>query len=384
MRPARLKSVVGFGIDRVAAQAGADPDVLRLENLDTDLAPPPEAVEATRQAVGTDEANSYLPFIGQRGLREAVAGHLLCHSGVTYDPDRQIVITSGGTEGLLAALMAILEPGDEVLLTDPTYAGMIHRVTLAGGVPVFVPLRVENQHWRLNLAALRAAVSNKTRALFLMNPSMPSGVVLNEEEWEAVRELCVSRGLWLLYNAAMERLVYDGQPVRHPASLPGLAERTLVVGSVSKEYRMIGWRIGWVAGPPEVMADIVWTHTYVVVTPPGISQRGAEVALRSEGGVAAAVAEWQRRRDTVVEQLAGLPLVIPDGGWSLLVDVESLGLKPADVSALLLTRKVAATPMTGWGGVLAGRHVRLVFSNEPVERLATLRARLRGTVLDRP
>ena len=99
MRPARLKSVVGFGIDRVAAQAGADPDVLRLENLDTDLVPPPEAVEATRQAVGTDEANSSLPFIGQRGLREAVAEHLRRQSGVTYDADRQIVITSGARRG---------------------------------------------------------------------------------------------------------------------------------------------------------------------------------------------------------------------------------------------------------------------------------------------
>ena len=219
----RLKDVPGFSIDRVAAAAGADPDVLRLENLDTDLRPPKEALEVTRAAIDEDDANSYLPFIGSAELRQAVAGHVGRLSGIPYDADRQCVITAGGTEGLLNVLLATLNPGDEVLLTDPTYAGMICRVRLAGGVPRLVPFVFREGEWRLDLHALAEAISDRTRMVFLMNPSMPSGAVLNLGEWEAIAALCVRHSLWLLYNAAMERILYDGRPYLHPAGLPGMA-----------------------------------------------------------------------------------------------------------------------------------------------------------------
>src|SRR5262245_43658883 len=208
----RLKDVPGFSIDCVAAAAGADPDVLRLENLDTDLRPPQVALEATRAAIDEDDANSYLPFIGSAELRQVVAGHVSRLSGISYDADRQCVISAGGTEGLLNVLLATLNPADEVILTDPTYAGMICRVRLAGGVPVLVPFVVWDGEWRLDLDALAAAISNSTRMVFLLNPSMPSGAVLNRGEWEAIAALCVRHSLWLLYNAAMERILYDGRP----------------------------------------------------------------------------------------------------------------------------------------------------------------------------
>ena len=128
----RLRGVPGFSIDRVAAAAGSDPKVLRLENLDTDLPPPEAALAATREAIGDDDANSYLPFTGQAELRELVACHVSRLSGVDYDRDRSTVITAGGTEGMLNALLAIVDVGDEEILTDPTYAGMIYRVRLAG------------------------------------------------------------------------------------------------------------------------------------------------------------------------------------------------------------------------------------------------------------
>src|SRR5262245_12592410 len=246
----RLKDVPGFSIDCVAAAAGADPDVLRLENLDTDLRPPQVALEATRAAIDEDDANSYLPFIGSAELRQVVAGHVSRLSGVRYDPEAQCVITAGGTEGLLNVLLATLDPGDEVLLTDPTYAGMICRVRLAGGVPRLVPFAPRAGEWRLDLDALASAASDRTRSVLLMNPSMPSGAVLDRAEWDAVAALCIRRSLWLIYNAAMERILYDGRPYLHPAGLPGMAGRTITVGSVSKEYRMIGWRVGWVVGPP--------------------------------------------------------------------------------------------------------------------------------------
>jgi aspartate/methionine/tyrosine aminotransferase len=378
----RLTGIPGFAIDEVAARAGADPHVLRLENLDTDLAPPAAAVAATRAAVGTDDANSYLPFTGTFELRTAVAEHLGRQSGRAYDPHREVVITAGGTEGMLDALLAITDPGDEVILTDPTYAGMINRVRLAGGVPRLVPFVQGIGEWRLDLDALRAAASARTRVVFLMNPSMPSGAVLDRTEWEAVAQLCRERDWWLLYNAAMERILFDGRGVIHPAALAGMAERTIVVGSVSKEYRMIGWRVGWVAGPEAILADIARVHLYNVVSPTGIAQSGAAAALTGpRTDVAAAVAEWERRRDAVLLALGGFPLRRAAGGWSMLLDVQAMGHDSFTASGLLLERgRVAATPMRDWGEVNGDRFVRLVFSNEPVARLAELGDRLRRSL----
>ena len=378
----RLKDIPGFSIDRVAAAAGADPDVLRLENLDTDRRPSKAALEATRAAIDEDDANSYLPFIGSAELRQVVAGHVSRLSGIPYDADQQCVITAGGTEGLLNVLLATLNQGDEVLLTDPTYAGMICRVRLAGGVPRLVPFSLREGEWRLDLDALAAAISARTRMVFLMNPSMPSGAVLDRAEWKSVAALCVRHSLWLLYNAAMERILYDGRPYLHPASLPGMAERTLTVGSVSKEYRMIGWRVGWVVGPPGVMADVAKVGIYNVVTPVGMTQKAAAAALTTpDSDLAAAVAEWQRRRDVVVEELRGEALIRAAGGWSMLLDVGASGFDSFTASERLLERgKIAATPMRHWGQVNGDQFVRFVFSNEPTSRLAGIGRRVRAAL----
>lgn len=373
----RLEGIPGFSIDRVAAAAGNDPQVLRLENLDTDIAPPASAIAATRDALERDEANSYLPFTGSLALREAVANHLFRQTGHRYKLD-EVLITCGGTEGMFDALLATTDPGDEVILTDPTYAGMIYRVRLGGATPVLVPFHAERNEWRFDIEALRASVNSRTRVLFIMNPSMPSGAVLDDEEWKAIASLCHEHNLWLIYNAAMERILFDAHAYRHPAALLGMIERTITIGSVSKEYRMIGWRIGWVVGPPSIMSDIARVHIYNVVTSTGIAQSGACAALESpDEELAACVAEWQRRRDTVIGQLSGLPLIPAAGGWSMLLDVGAMGHDSFTASRLLLERgHIAATPMRDWGARNSDQFVRLVFSNEPVERLSELRDRI--------
>lgn len=378
----RLRGLPSFSIDSVARDAGEDPDVLRLENLDTDLCPPAAAIEATRRAVEDDDANSYLPFLGRRELRRAVAAHVARLSGVEVDPETGCIVTAGGTAGMLNALLATVEEGDEVLLSDPTYAGMIQRVRLAGARPRLVPFRREGGDWRLDLDALRAAVGPRTRALFLMNPSMPSGAVLGREDWQTVAELCLAHDLILLYNAAMERILFDGRPYLHPASFEGMADRTLTIGSVSKEQRMIGWRVGWVAGVPELVAEVARVAIYNVVTPVGIAQPAAAAALEApETDLRDAVAAWERRRDAVVKALEGWPLIPAGGGWSMLLDVGELGLDAGTASRRLLERgRVAATPMSHWGEVHGDRHVRLVFSNEPVERLAELGGRVEAAL----
>jgi aspartate/methionine/tyrosine aminotransferase len=373
----RLANIPGFSIDRVAAAAGSDPEVLRLENLDSDIPPPHAAIAATRDALTLDDANSYLPFVGTLALRAAVAERLTKHTGHPYEPD-QVVITCGGTEGMFDTLLALTDPGDEVVLTDPTYAGMICRVQLAGAIPKLVPFAVGNGEWRLDLDALRSMVTLRTRAIFIMNPSMPSGAVLNRNEWNAIGELCRTYNLWLIYNAAMERILYDGRELFHPATLEGMAERTITIGSVSKEYRMIGWRIGWVAAQSRVINDIARVHIYNVVTPTGIAQAGAVAALQtSDDDFKKCLDEWQRRRDEMMSQLKALPFIRPSGGWSLLLDVGKMGFNSSSASQRLLERgKIAATPMKHWGERNADQFVRFVFSNEPIARLKDLRERV--------
>jgi len=382
----RMEPIRGFGIDavaRAAETASARWPVLRLENLDTNLPLPPEAIPVTRSALETPEANSWLPFTGDDALRAAVAELLAERTGHRYEPRTEIVITSGGMEGILDALLATVDPGDEVLLTDPTYAGLVNRVHLVGGEPRYAPFAVVDGEWRLERDALQAAVSTRTRALLLMSPSMPSGGTFDADDWAAVCDLCTDRDLVLILDAAMERLLFDDRAYVNPVRYDGMPERTLVVGSMSKEFRMIGWRVGWVAGPRPLIDDVGWTHVYNTTTPVGVARAAATAVLEGDQDhVAACVAELQARRDLILELLPDWPLVRPGGGWSLLLDVAALGVEPAEASRRLLEHgAIAATPMIGWGDAVAARHVRFVFSAESRERLGTLPERMAATSL---
>jgi aspartate/methionine/tyrosine aminotransferase len=381
-RTERFRDIQPFGIDRVAAAAGDAPDVLRMENLDTDVPPPPAAVAATRDAVGTDDANSWLPFTGLAPLREVVAQRLQEQTGRAYDPLMEVVVTGGGTSAVLDALLATVDHGDEVIVSDPTYAGFIGRIRLAGARPVFVPLVVAAGRWRIDLEALADAVSPKTRAMLLMSPSMPSGHVFNDEEWAAVAAACERADSWLLYDAGMDRILFDGVSGSHPASLEPLRERTISLGSVSKNHRMIGWRVGWAVGPAEIMGDVAFATIYNTTVASGFGQIGAHAALATEeDGVAEAVREWQARRDLILAELDGLPVVTPQGGWSLLIEADALGMDAPELSERLLTKgRIAATPMTAWGHEVAPRYVRLVYSNEPLGRLQGIGERVRASL----
>jgi N-succinyldiaminopimelate aminotransferase len=383
-RPARLKDIAGIGVDRTAAIADAQPhlDYLRLENLDTDILPDPQALEETRTAIARDADNSYLPFVGKLRLRNAVAAHVSSVSGVSYSGERNCVISAGGLSGILNVLLATIDTGDEVLLTDPTYAGLINRVRLAGGVPRFVPLRFRPaEPWSLDRSSLEASINRRTRAMLLMSPSMPTGAVLDHGDWKLVAELCVKYDLLLILDSAMERLLFDGASVQHPAALPGMAERTISVGSSAKELRMIGWRVGWIVAPEEYMPDITAVSLANVVVPVGIAQEAVAVALeRSSTTLADYVRELQRRRDTVMEQLDGLPFGVPLGGWSLLLRVSDYGMDGESASARLLSEGVCATGMRGWGETSTGQYIRFVYANEPVERLKNLGRRVRAAL----
>jgi aspartate/methionine/tyrosine aminotransferase len=376
----RLHHIPGIGVNVMGdrADAAGDPSMLRLENLDTDLRPPEIALQRTREAVDLDDANSYLPFEGHPELRAAAAQHVGRLSGRQYEPDRECVSVAGGLNGILNVLLAITEPGDEVVLSDPIYVGLVNRIRLVGAVPVHVPARPTTQGWRTDPDRLAAAIGPRTAAVLLMGPAMPTGAVFDRAHLDAIAGPVAKHSGWVLYDAAMERIRFDDQPPTHPAAHPQLSDRVITVGSASKELRMIGWRVGWVVAPAPILSDIALVGMTNVVCQVGIAQQAVAAALcapDAEADVAAATRVWRERRDVVLEQLADYPVIRPDGGWSLLIDTAQLGLSPTAASQRLFDRgRVAATAMDGWGPS-GGRHLRLVFANESADRLRDLRDR---------
>ena len=315
-------------------------------------------------------------------MKEAVAELIARRGGPQYDPYGEIVITDGDGSAILNALLVLTDPGDEVILADPAYAGMLQRVRLVSAAPRLVPLRGDTSGWRLDLVALQAAVSDRTRMRFLMNPAIPSGWVANDEEWRAITTICHERNITLLYWMLWEAVLFGGRPIVVPSGLEGMRDRTVTAGAVSLEQRMIAWRVGWTVSRAELAPTLAMVHIYNGVVTSGFGQIGAAAALRrGDDDVRAAVADWERRHLELVRQCDGLPLVPAHGGWSALFDAEACGLDASELSRRLLEQKVAATPMTdACGEAVATRHVRIVFSNEPVERLALLGERLRAAL----
>lgn len=381
MSVSRLEHITRIGVEQMGDLADSldDADVLRLENLDTNISPPPSAIAATKDATDDDDANSYLPFFGLDSLRQATSMLVGRQSGQDYDWKTECVISAGGLSGIFNTLLAVLEPGDEVLLTDPTYVGLINRVRLAGGVPRFLPMAPSADGWRPDLDRLRTIDPGPIKAALLMSPSMPGGAVFGADEWQALVDFCQRADCWLINDTAMERILFDGRQVIHPASFPDMRSKVITVGSASKEYRMIGWRVGWIVGPAEIVADVARVSITNVVCQTGIAMGAVAAAINgADDGIAASTAELQARRDLLLGELADFTVIPPHGGWSLLVDVSPLGLDGPTASRMLLEKgKIAATPMINWGGAQCANYIRLVFSNESIERLRGIGDRFR-------
>ena len=382
MRPSsRLQHITKIGVEEIGdlADSLSDPDVLRLENLDTNILPPESAITVTRKAIVDDDANSYLPFFGLDSLRKAATGLVERQSGMKYDWKTESLICAGGLSGILNVLLSSLEPGDEVLMTNPTYVGLINRVRLAGGVPRYVPLLPTREGWRLDREELATIEHGPVRALLMMSPSMPTGAVFDQKDWEALADFARKADCLLINDSAMERILFDGLEVIHPASLEGMRDRVVTVGSASKEYRMIGWRVGWVVGPAEFVADVARVSISNVVCQTGIAMEAVATAIEDqEDGVLDSTRRLQARRDLLLEELSEFRPIPPHGGWSMLIDVSPLGIDGPTASALLLEKgKIAATPMVNWGGENCANYIRLVFSNESIERLTGIGDRFR-------
>jgi N-succinyldiaminopimelate aminotransferase len=381
----RLSGIPGFAIDRMANLADQLVEVIRMENADTNLAPPSHVIAATREALNQARYNSYLPFTGLDELKEAVALRYQVDDGLEYEPASEILITCGATEAMTDVLLSLVNPGDEVLLADPTYAGMIYRVRLAGGVAVFMPF-VEEDGWRLEVEKLPDLITPRTKLIFIMSPNMPTGAVYTESELRGLARMAEKHDLLILYNAALDKIVFGDTKNLNIASMPGMKDRTIVVGSVSKNYNMIGWRVGWVAADRRIIEAVAKVHIYNAVAPSGIAQAGAVAALTGpQDCVGQFVRTYERRAAILVEGLGcveRMKVVRPGGGWFLIANIKRFGLDSYTFSEMLLREeKVAVTPMRDWGSINGEGYVRFIFSNSTEEEITAAAARVQSVAL---
>ena len=244
----------------------------------------------------------YTSNFGILELREAVAAHLERLYGVSYDPAAEIIITTGVSEGLSIAFQAILDNGDEVLGPDPCFVAYPPAVVLAGGVFVPVPTSMENG-FRVRAEDLESRITPRTKAIMLGYPANPTGAVMERQDLLAVAEVAARHDLFVVSDEIYDRLVYG---VEHTcfASLPGMRDRTILLGGFSKAYAMTGWRLGWAAARPDVLEAMMKVHQYVMMSAPTMSQyAGLEALASGEEDVRGMVAEYDRRRRLIVERL---------------------------------------------------------------------------------
>ncbi|MGY1782725.1 pyridoxal phosphate-dependent aminotransferase [Geodermatophilus sp. SYSU D01036] len=294
---------------------------------------PAEVLDVARAAIGT-MADQYPPGPGTPELRTAIAAHVQRFRGLTYDPDAEVLVTAGATEALTAAMLALVEPGDEVVLFEPVYDSYAAAVAMAGGVLRPVPLSpppadTEGGVWTFDPADLRAAVTPRAKLLLLNTPHNPTGKVFSRAELDLVAEVVLGAGLLLVSDEVYEHLVFDGAGHVSAATLPGLRERTLVVGSGGKTFSTTGWKVGWACGPAPLVAAVRTAKQFLTYVNAGPFQPAIAAGLALPDDYFTGIArDLQRRRDVLVAGLraAGLPTISPQATYFAMVDVR--GVQP--------------------------------------------------------
>jgi N-succinyldiaminopimelate aminotransferase len=317
-------------------------------------------------------ANQYAPGPGVPPLRQAIARHQQRHYGVELDPDREIVVTTGATEGIAAALLGLVDPGDEVVVLEPYYDSYVAMIQVAGAVRRPVTLRAPE--FRLDVEELRASVGPRTRFVLLNSPHNPTGTVLTREELHAVADVAIEHDLIVITDEVYEHLTFSENGTTHEhvpiATLPGMWERTLSLSSAGKSYSVTGWKVGWATGPAELVSALLSAKQWLTFTSGAPLQPAIAVALDEEPDWPRALArDLQARRDLLCDGLATLGLDVrrPEGTYFALTDISSLGWKDGMEFCLALPERagVVAIPTQPFHDSDAGDQlVRWAFCKE--------------------
>jgi aminotransferase len=296
----------------------------------------------------------YTPTAGFTELRQAVGRHLEGRYGISYDPETEVVITVGSSQAMDLAFRTILDPGDEVIMPDPYYVCYPSCISLAGGIPVTVPTRADND-FRLEPDQIEARITPRTKVMLFGYPSNPTGTEMTRDDLARIAGVAERHDLLVISDEIYSRLTYG---VEHTcfASLPGMKERTILLDGFSKAYAMTGWRLGFATGPAEIMAAINKVHQHTMLSPSSVAQMAALQALKSgENDVQHMVAEYDRRRKVIVSGLnrIGLACHEPKGAFYAFPSVRATGLTSEEFTEkLLLEEKVVVMPgnLFGPGG----------------------------------
>ncbi len=358
-RPPLNRRLAEFGttifaeMSALAARTGA----INLGQGFPDTDGPEEIREAAVRALRDGRGNQYPPGPGVPELRSAVADHQRERYGLAYDPDTEVLVTAGATEAIAAALLALIEPGDEVVALEPYYDSYAACVAMAGGTRVPVTLRphegvrggATDRRYVLDLDELRAAVTDRTRLILLNTPHNPTGTVLTRAELTAVAELAIERDLLVVTDEVYEHLVFDGAEHVPIASLPGMRERTVTIGSAGKTFSFTGWKVGWATGSRELVTAVRTAKQYLTYVSAGPFQYAIAEALRLPAAYFDTLrADLQRKRDLLGDGLraAGFEVYQPQGTYFITTDITPLGEKDAHAFCCALPERcgVVAIP----------------------------------------
>ena len=351
----RVESVPPSGIRRFFDIAATMKDVISLGIGEPDFVTPEPILKAGMRSLQQGETH-YTSNSGILELRQAIAASLQQLYGIAYDPEAELLVTVGVSEALYLALTAILDPGDEVIVPQPCFVAYTAEVTFAGGTPVPIATRVENQ-FQVTAQEIERAITPRTKAILIGYPNNPTGAVMSRENLLAIGQLAERHDLLVLSDEIYDRLVYNGAHVCFPA-LPNMRGRTILLGGFSKGYAMTGWRLGYVAAPAELLAAMRKIHQYTIMSAPTTAQvAGIEALHTGEKYVQEMVTEYDRRRKLLVGGLnqLGLDCFEPKGAFYAFPSVVKSGMDDNTFAeALLQEEQVAVVPGSAFGAGGAG------------------------------
>ena len=360
LRTARRTHGFTESVIREMSRVAKEHDAVNLAQGFPDFACPDVLKEAATAAVHAD-VNQYAVTWGAPRLRAALAEKYRRWYGMEIDGDRQLIVTCGATEAMASALLALVDPGEEVILPEPYYENYGPGTVLAGAHPVFFPLDAPDFRWEAE--RIRALVTPRTRAIVVNTPNNPTGRVLERDELEAIASICREHDLLAITDEIYEHIYYEGEHVCI-ATLEGMRERTVVVSGASKTFSVTGWRVGWVVAPPELTGAIRKVHDFLTVGAPAPLQEGVAAALEVLDGeyYRTLASEYRERRDVLIPALqrAGFVCAQPQGAYYTLADFSALSRADDHAFARALTRDAGVTPVPGSSFFNPGRGTNLV------------------------
>ena len=346
---------VGTTIFTVMSALAAERGAVNLGQGFPDFDCDPALVEAVAAAMRAGH-NQYPPMAGVPALRRAIADKVERLYGHRYDPDAEVTVTAGATQAIFTAILAIVRPGDEVIVVDPVYDSYVPNIELTGGVAVRVPM---TDDFRVDWDRIAASVTARTRAIMVNTPHNPSGTTLSDADLRRLEAIAVAHGLFVIADEVYEHMVFDGAPHRSACRYPALAERAFVISSFGKTYHVTGWKVAYCVAPAALTAEFRKVHQFNVFTVNTPAQHGLAAYMADPAPYLGLAAFYQRKRDLFREGLAGtrLRLLPCEGTYFQLVDYTAVSDLPENDFATWLTSEigVAAIPLSA-------------FCGEPVER----------------